>query len=68
MNCVTQKTLRTLLPGKIARVVALISQEKNCSEKEALLDFYASDVYKKLENESTKCWRLSPEQLFEDLK
>lgn len=66
MKKVTQENLRFLLPGKIAIASSLIKAKKNISEKEALLFFYNSDVYKNLEVESSKYWWLSGEQLFED--
>ncbi|WP_296328154.1 hypothetical protein [uncultured Treponema sp.] len=68
MTVVTQKNLRSLLPGKIAKVVSLISGEKHCSVKDALLQFYNSSVYKELEIEQTKRWWQSPYELFEDMK
>ena len=67
MTVVNQSNLRSILPGKIAQIVSLLVKEKNCTPKEALLLFYSSDVYKNLENESTKYWWLSPYQLFEDV-
>ena len=66
MTEINQKNLRSLLPGKIAKVVSIMAHENKISLKEALLTFYASPLYKNLENESTKCWWLSPLQLFED--
>ena len=67
MTVINQNNLRSILPGKIAQAASLIAKEKECSPKEALLLFYSSDVYKNLENESTKCWWLSPYQLYEDV-
>lgn len=67
MTVVNQDNLRSILPGKIAQIVSLLTKEKHCTPKEALLFFYASGVYKNLENESTKYWWLSPSQLVEDV-
>ena len=67
MTVVNQNNLRTILPGKIAQTVSLIAEEKKCSPKDALLQFYSSNVYKNLEIESTKYWWLSSYQLFEDV-
>ena len=66
MTQVTQKNLRSILPGKIARTALLISETQKCPIKEALLDFYKSPVYKQLEVEQTKRWWQSPMELFED--
>lgn len=66
MTQVTQENLRSILPGKIARTIMLISEEEKTSVKNALLKFYKSSVYKELEIEQTKRWWQSPLQLFED--
>ncbi len=63
---ITQKNFRILLPGKIAAVVEKVAAHKKCSGKEALLAFYQSNLYRQLENEKTKCWWESPEQLYQD--
>lgn len=68
MTAITQKNLRTILPGKIAMIAMLIAEEKHCSPLEALLQFYKSDVYKDLEIESTKRWWQSPLELTEDMQ
>lgn len=66
MTQVTQENLRSILPGKIARTIMLISEEEKSSVKNALLNFYKSSVYKELEIEQTKRWWQSSLQLFED--
>ena len=66
MTQVTQENLRSILPGKIARTIMLISEEEKSSIKNALLKFYKSSVYKELEIEQTKRWWQSSLQLFED--
>ena len=66
MTQVTQENLRSILPGKIARTIMLISEEEKSSVKNALLKFYKSRVYKELEIEQTKRWWQSSLQLFED--
>ncbi len=60
---ITQANIRSILPGKIANVAALLSERKGVSRMEALRMFYFSDVYTKLEREETKYWWQSPEQL-----
>lgn len=66
MTQVTQENLRSILPGKIARTIMLISEEEKSSVKNALLKFYKSSVYKELEVEPTKRWWQSSKELFED--
>ena len=68
MTEITQQNLRTLLPGKIARAAIMIADDRHCSPKEALLQFYGSQVYKELESEQTKRWWQSPRELFEDFE
>ena len=66
MTQVTQENLRSILPGKIARTIMLISEEEKSSVKNALLKFYKSSVYKEIEQ--TKRWWQSSLQLFEDFE
>ncbi|MBR4247151.1 MAG: hypothetical protein IKQ13_09155 [Treponema sp.] len=68
MTQVTQENLRSILPGKIARTIMLISEEEKSSVKNALLKFYKSSVYKELEIEQTKRWWQSSLELFEDFE
>jgi hypothetical protein len=68
MTDINQENFRMLLPGKIAAVVEKRKEERSCSSKEALLDFYHSSLYRELENEATKRWWESPEHLYRDWK
>ena len=60
---ITQRNLRSILPGKIVRLVTLISEKRGVPNMEALREFYSSEVYRNLEREETKYWWMSPEQL-----
>ncbi len=60
---ITQENIRSILPGKIVRIVGLMSQELGIPNMEALRRFYRSDTYRSLEREETKFWWMSPEQL-----
>ncbi len=62
---ITQDNVRLLLPGKNAQVAAMIADAKKISYEAALLEFYRSETYRKLECEKTKYWHFSPAQLFE---
>jgi hypothetical protein len=44
----------------IPQVVDLIAVKENISEKNAIEEFYDSQVYKVLEREETKVWHYSP--------
>ena len=61
---ITQSNVRLLIPGKAAQVASLIAQKQGISPKEALLTFYRSETYQKLQQEATKYWHYSPAQLF----
>jgi len=62
---ITQSNVRLLIPGKAAGVACLIASKRNISPMDALLAFYHSSTYRKLEQETTKYWHFSPEQLFQ---
>ena len=61
---ITQENVRLLIPGKAARMAALIASHRHITPKAALLAFYRSKTYRELERESSKYWHYSPEQLF----
>lgn len=62
---ITDKNLYLLLPGKVVAVSAIYAEEHRCSIKESMRMFYASDVYKKLQQEETKLWHLGAVALYE---
>ena len=45
----------------------LLSEDKNVSIVEAIKMIYSSDMYKRLEDESTKMWHLGPAALYQEL-
>jgi hypothetical protein len=63
---ITQDNFRLLLPGKIAKAAKMIDDERHCGQKEALLAFYRSALYRELEVEATKRWWESALQLYRD--
>lgn len=63
---VNQKNLYLLLPGKITRVVELISKKTQADPVEILRKFYQSRCYKELESEETKYWHLGPVAISQD--
>jgi len=62
---VNQNNLRVLLPSKVALTLEEISRVRNTRPEDELERFYASGVYGKLEDESTKYWCFSPAELCE---
>lgn len=62
---INDTNLHLLLPGKITSVSSIYAEENNCSILEAIRKFYATDIYKQLQNEQTKLWHLGPVALYE---
>lgn len=58
------KQFAALMPYICADLVAMISSQKNISEKEAIEKLYASKLYEALENEDTKFWHYSTVMLY----
>lgn len=63
MAVVNQDNLRVLLPSKIALTLDEVAKIKGIDPSEEIANFYASDVYRRLENEATKYWCFSPAEL-----
>lgn len=57
-------TLQMLVP----MIIQTIMDNKGTSAIDSIKLFYLSGIYKKLENESTKLWHLSPLALYELLE
>lgn len=64
---INQDNLYLLLPGKIAWMVEMLTDEKKIDIVEAVREIYSSATYKKLEIESSKMWHLGPVALYENL-
>lgn len=63
IETVTQETLRVLLPSKVALAAEEIAKRNNTEVLDELPKFYASRVYRELENEKSKYWWFSPAEL-----
>ena len=63
---ITQQNLYLILAGKAAAVAAFIAEDENISPLDALTKFYASDTYRRLEQENTKYWHFGPVALYQD--
>ena len=64
---VTQDNLFLFLPSKISWMAEMLSEDKKISIINAIKEIYASDIYRRLENEETKLWHLGPVALYEEL-
>ena len=65
---VTQDNIHLLLPSKISWMANMLAEDKGISIVEAMKMLYASEVYSRLEKESTKAWHLGPVALYQDFK
>ena len=63
----TQDNLYLLLPGKVLAVAQMYARHHNVSVLDAMRIVYASDMYKQLEQESTKRWHEGPVSLYQAL-
>lgn len=64
---VNQSNLYLLLPSKVAWMADMLSEDRNTSVVEAMRMIYSSDVYRKLEDETTKMWHHGPIALYQGL-
>ena len=65
---VTQYNLHLLLPSKLSWMANMLAEDKGISIVEAMKMLYASEVYSRLEKESTKAWHLGAVALYEDFQ
>ena len=63
---INQENLHLLLPSKMSWLACMLADDENISIVEALQRLYSSDMYQKLQNESTKYWHLGPVALYEE--
>ena len=63
---ITQDNLYLLLPLKMAWLASMLSEDKGISVVDAIKRLYSSEMYKKLQDESTKYWHLGPVALYEE--
>ncbi len=64
---INQNNLYLLLPSKVAWLADMLTEDKGISIVDAVREIYLSDIYKQLEDESTKMWHLGPVALYQGL-
>lgn len=64
---ITQENLYLILPSKVSRMAEMLAEDSGKSIVQAVKDIYHSEVYKRLEQESTKQWHLGPVALYQEL-
>lgn len=65
---VTQDNLYLFLPSKVSWMAEMMMEDENMDVVEAVSRIYASDVYKRLEQEDTKLWHLGPVDLYRECR
>ena len=65
---ITQENLYLLLPSKLSWMTNMLSEDKGVGIVDAMKALYSSEVYSKLENESTKAWNFGPVALYEEFQ
>lgn len=63
---ITQDNLYLILPSKVSRMAEMLAEDSGRSIVQAVKDIYHSEVYKRLEQESTKRWHLGPVALYQE--
>lgn len=61
----SEKGIEGMLELIVPRLLRMIMEKQSLTEKEALTQLYASDLYRQLEREETKLWHLSIPTLYE---
>ena len=64
---VNQDNLYFFLPSKVSWMAEMLAEDKGMSISDAVSQIYQSDVYKRLEKESTKLWHLRPVDLYREM-
>ena len=57
---VNQKNLYLLIPSKVSWMASILANETGISLVAAVKKIYASETYRRLEQEETKEWQLGP--------
>lgn len=63
---ITQKNVHLLIPSKLSWMANMLAEDRDVSIVEAMKMLYSSEVYARLEEESTKAWHLGPVALYEE--
>ena len=63
---ITQDNLYLILPSKVSRMAEMLAEDRGKSVVQAVKEIYRSDVYKRLEQKSTKQWHLGPVALYQE--
>lgn len=65
---ITQENVHLLIPSKLSWMANMLAEDRDISIVEAMKILYSSEVYSRLEDESTKVWHLGPVALYEEFQ
>ena len=65
---ITQKNVHLLIPSKLSWMANMLAEDRDISIVEAMKMLYSSEVYARLEEESTKAWHLGPVAHYEEFQ
>lgn len=65
---ITQDNLYLLIPSKLSWMANMLSEDKGVGIVDAMKALYSSEIYSKLEDESTKAWNFGPVALYEEFQ
>ncbi len=65
---ITQGNLYLILPSKVSRMAEMLAADSGKNIVQAVKEIYASNVYKRLEQEHTKQWHLGPVALYQEMQ
>lgn len=60
----SEVSIKAMLEFIVPRLIRIIMEKQDMTEKEALTALYASELYRQLEREETKLWHLSVPTLY----
>ena len=63
---INQSNLYLLLPSKMGWLASMLADDEGISVVDAIKKLYSSDMYRRLEDESSKTWHLGPVALYEE--
>ena len=65
---ITQENVHLLIPSKLSCMANMLAEDKGISIVEAMKMLFSSEVYARLDKESTKAWHLGPVALYEEFQ
>ncbi|MCD7753091.1 MAG: hypothetical protein LUH41_00860 [Clostridiales bacterium] len=61
----SEVSIKAMLEFIVPRLIRMIMEKQDMTEKDALTALYASELYRQLEREETKLWHLSVPTLYD---